>query len=206
MSKYDEFNYQDNSLTLEHQLMNGESVLWKAKPEKKAFIFNKCCTMLPFALLWLAFDATFIMAMFSTGSFSIVFVLFFAFHLMPVWIWMSNVLTAKKHWENTEYLITNRRILIKNGFFTQNVSNIYYKDVQSVNVRVGIIDNMLKVGDIIISVNGTNVLILDIKEPHVVLNKLQQIVLDIQTDIQYPNEFRPSSNPGYQTQYTTKDE
>ena len=31
--------------------------------------------------------------------------------------------------------------------------------------------------------------------------KVQKIILDIQSDIEYPNQFRPENNPGYNTKY-----
>ena len=58
MSKYDgldnELNYGINPL------VEGETLIWKAKPKKSAFIINKSITMAPFAILWLIFDSSFI--------------------------------------------------------------------------------------------------------------------------------------------------
>ena len=45
---------------------------------------------------------------------------------MPVWIWLSNGLTAKKNWENTEYYVTDKRIIIESGFIGMNYQTIYY--------------------------------------------------------------------------------
>ena len=42
-------------------------------------------------------------------------VLFFAFHLMPVWIWLGNVLTANKKWKNTKIYVTDKKINIQTG-------------------------------------------------------------------------------------------
>ena len=33
---------------------------------------------------------------------------------------------------------------------------------------------------------------------------IQKAVIDIQTDIEYPNQLRPDENPGYNTQYRPK--
>ena len=52
--------------------------------------------------------------------------------------------------------------------------------------------------------NGTrsvNSIILDIENPYEIYPKLQKIVLDIQADIEFPNAYRPSENPGYNTEY-----
>ena len=80
-------------------LVNGESIIWSGKPKKSAYIINKFFTMLPFAIIWLMFDSIFIISFIASGSFMemLWFIIpFFALHLMPVWIWLSNVLTDKK--------------------------------------------------------------------------------------------------------------
>ena len=42
---------------------------------------------------------------------------------------------------------------------------------------------------------------LDIENPQEIYSRLQKIVLDIQTDIEFPNALRPDENPGYNTKY-----
>ena len=42
---------------------------------------------------------------------------------------------------------------------------------------------------------------INIEKPHEIYPRLQKIVLDIQTDIEYPNALRPDENPGYNTKY-----
>ena len=41
----------------------------------------------------------------------------------------------------------------------------------------------------------------DLEDAQGVYNRIQKIILDMQTDIEYPNAFRPEYNPGYNTQY-----
>lgn len=45
---------------------------------------------------------------------------------------------------------------------------------------------------------------LDIENAYELYPKLQKVVLDIQTDIEYPNDLRPKENKGYRTKYTGK--
>lgn len=63
-------------------------------------------------------------------------VLFFAFHLMPVWIWLGNVLTANKKWKNTKYYVTDKRIIIQTGIIGASYDTIYYKDIKNVSLKV----------------------------------------------------------------------
>lgn len=215
MSKYDgldnELNYGINPL------VEGETLIWKAKPKKSAFIINKSITMAPFAILWLAFDSSFITMMFKseTPTEMLWFIIpFFALHLMPVWIWLANVLTASRKWRNTSYYVTDKRIIIENGFVAGNFQTIYYKDLTNVSLHLGVIDKMLGVGDIYLETvggnyvqNGRNLVaqaFLDIENPQEIYPKLQKIVMDIQTDIEYPNALRPGENPGYNTKYEPK--
>ncbi|MGI6745113.1 MAG: Bacterial membrane flanked domain protein [Firmicutes bacterium ADurb.Bin300] len=191
-------------------LMENEQVLWSGKPKKNAFIINKSLVMMPFALLWFCFDAFFIGTMASTGSMKkmwLFIIPFFAFHLMPVWIWLWNVLSANRQWKNTEYAVTDKRIIIRGGVLGYNFQNIYYTEINSVDLHVGIIDRMLGVGDIIVNPvvktaqKSRSPAILDIENPYELFGKIQKTVLDIQTDIHYPNELRPNQNRGYDTEY-----
>ena len=211
MSKYDNFmNYETD---LANPLVEGESLIWSAKPKKSAFIINKVLTMMPIALVWLFFDLSFIIPMITSGQIKemLFFVVpFFALHLFPFWIWLGNVITSNRKWKNTRYYVTDKRIILQSGFVDMNYQTIYYKDIKNVNLRVGLIDKLLGVGDIYFDLgtyttnNRTRTLnhaFLDIENPDEIYPRLQKIVLDIQTDIEYPNALRPDENPGYNTKY-----
>lgn len=196
--------------TIEDVIGSDEQILWSGKPKKRAFLINAFTKMLPIALIWLLFDGAFIGLMIGTmdeipAPVKIFMVVFFLFHLMPVWIWLSNVLTANRQHENLEYAFTNKRIIIKSGIIGIDFKNIYYSEIDSVNLRVGLVDRIEKVGDIYIkSIGGANVLY-DLENPYSLTEKLQKIVVDIKTDIQFPNNLRPAENDGYSTKYTYRD-
>ena len=71
MGKYNEkyFGGEHESYDAEQLLTEGESILWRAKPKRSAFILGKVFRMLPVALLWLLFDGGFIAALITTGAF-----------------------------------------------------------------------------------------------------------------------------------------
>lgn len=200
---------------IEGQLMPDESIIWKGGPKKSAFIINSSITMMPFALLWLAFDSFFILTVSQSEGFDgmgLFFIGFFAFHLMPVWIWLYNVITAYGRWKNSAYAVTNKRIIIRNGLIGYQYNSIYYTDISNVSLHVGVIDRILGVGDVRIATNHTfgntkngntinTTSILDVTDPQHVMSIVQKTVLDIQTDIHYPNALRPDVNPGYHTEY-----
>ena len=193
-------------------LAEGEQELWSAKPKKSAFIINNIVRMMPVALIWLLFDSFIIYVFISSGAIKemvLPIIIFFAFHLLPVWIWLGNIITASKKWKNTKYYVTDKRIIIQTGIIGASYDTIYYKDIKNVSLKIGVIDKLLKVGDIyidtgsILTSSSKNVMmtILDVENPYEIYGKLQKIVLDIQTDIEFPNAYRPNENPGYKTKY-----
>lgn len=195
---------------IEDVIGSDEQILWRGKPKKRAYLINAFTKMLPIALIWLIFDGGFIGLMIGTmdeipAPVKIFMAVFFLFHLAPVWIWLSHVLTANRQHENLEYAFTQKRIIIKSGIIGIDFKNIYYSEIDSVNLRVGLVDRIEKVGDIYIkSIGGANVLY-DLENPYTLTEKLQKIVVDIKTDIQFPNNLRPAENDGYYTKYTYRD-
>lgn len=207
MSKYENMNSEFVPMNLEKIIVEGEEVIWSGKPKKSAFIINKVLTMLPIAIIWLLFDSGFIIAFLSSGETGMLWFIvpFFALHLMPVWIWLSNVLTANKKWKNTEYAITDKRIIISSGFIGMDYQSIYYKDIENVHLKISVIDKILKVGDIYFdTTDKVKSAFLDVENAYEIYPKLQKVVLDIQTDIEFPNNLRPKENDGYNTKYNKK--
>ena len=214
MSKYEKsLNYGDN---VPSPVMPNEKVIWEGKPKKSAFIFNKAIGMAPFAIIWLLFDSTFIFMMFSARvwdenpQIAYFAIPFFLIHLAPVWIWLSNILTANRKWKNTKYYITDKRIIIQNGFIAENYQTIYYKDIKNVRLHIGVIDKILGVGDVhfdfgYLRASNSVASFLDIEDYNEIYQRAQKVVLDIQTDIEYPNALRPENNPGYNTKYNPID-
>lgn len=193
---------------IEDVLDSGEHILWREKPNKKAYIWCKVLTMFPNALIWLLFDSMFVVAFivgFSNGDIPVgVFLVGCAFlllHLTPVWIWLGGIIAGVKEYKNIEYAFTEKRIIVRSGIIGIDFKNIYYTSVQSVNLKVGIIDKIFKVGDVYIKSENESVVLFDIKNPYEITSKLQKITLDIKSDIYYPNALRPEENLGYNTKY-----
>lgn len=215
MNKYENYYMDSNpELSVNNILMPDENIIWQGKPNRKAFIINSFFTPLTFfAIIWLIFDVTFITLILSTEppkQMAFVIIPFMALHLMPVWMWLGNFVSSFKRWRNTEYAITDKRILIKSGFWGIDFKTLYYKEIKNVSLRKGMIDSMLGVADLYLDTtnsheynNGSNIeyVMFDISEAYDVYMKLQKVVLDIQTDIEFPNAYRPSENPGYNSKY-----
>lgn len=220
MSKYEPYYRGASFNGFESLLTPGENVLWEGKPKKSAFVLNKIMVMAPFALMWLLIDGGVMMSIFSAdtdGTPWMFIVPFFLFHMMPVWIWIGQIISAGRRWRNTHYAVTDRRIIIQNGFIGMEYQTLYYKDIQNVRLHIGVIDRLTGVGDIYFdcaslpyvayqrSVRGRTAgnaqCFLDIPEAQQIYPMLQKTVMDMQADVLFPNDLRPEENHGYHTQY-----
>lgn len=74
----------------------------------------------------------------------------------------------------TEYLITDKRLLVKKGIIARNVKEMNLNSVETVTVDQGIIDRVLQTGTIIISGRGTEGIVFkDIDEPSSIREKVE---------------------------------
>ena len=189
-------------------LTAGENILWSGKPRKAPFILAHSLTMMPIAIVWICFDFSAISSILSGGGFQWFLLGFFALHLMPVWIWLGSLITAPKRWRNTGYYVTNRRIIIQGGFLAVNEKSLFFKDIRSVQNKVGIFDKLFGTGSILFNaelLSGNNKATPPsfqyLDNAQEIYARVQRTVLDIQTDMEYPNALRPEENPGYGTDY-----
>ncbi len=192
---------------VEDILEKDEKILQRLKPNAKVIRLEAIFKGMPLALLWFSIDAIFIVTMFTTGAveeapWMIAFMVgFFALHLLPVWLYIANLIKNLAGYKNIEYVFTDKRIIIRSGLVGIDFKSIYYTSLESVNLKVGLFDRLFKVGDIYLKANTQTAVLEDIENPYVYLSKLQKIALDIKSDIYYPNDLRPSENHGYQTEY-----
>ena len=208
----DERYFCENAMqknSIEDVVSADEKVLWRGKPNAKSYVLAAMVKMLPIAIIWMLFDGTFIffiargMAQGEVPLAILGFIIpFFLIHLTPVWIWIVKTVKASREVKNLEYAITDKRIIIRSGVVGIDFKFINYTEIDSVNVKVGIIDRIFRVGDIYINSSVNAGVLWDVENPYNIGNSLQRVTLDIKSDINYPNAIRPESNPGYKTDYT----
>lgn len=193
--------------SVEDILSKDEKILQRLKPNKRVLLLESIFKGLPVVLLWVAFDTFFIVMMIVNGAFKEnpglipAVIAFFALHLLPLWLYILNIIKTMAGAKNIEYVFTDKRIIIRSGVIGIDFKNIYYTDVEGINCKVGIFDRMFKVGDLYIKALNQSAVLMNIETPYFYLQKLQKITLDIKTDIQYPNDLRPKENHGYNTEY-----
>ncbi len=184
---------EKNCTNVKDLLLDGESILLETKPKKSAYVLSSVIKMMPIALIWIAVDVGLVIGVTKiTETFPWYLYIFFAFHLLPVWLWVASIVKAVWEIDNIEYVATNMRIIVKTGIFT-DIANLSYADVNTVNVRVGIIDKMLGVGDVYITAKNNYAILKDVQTPYVIVNKLQQIVQTHKSDVYFPNALRPDT-------------
>ena len=212
------FNVDENikQNTVEDILIPGENVLVELHPDKKTFIAESILKGLPLALIWGGVDFFIIYMMITTGAFGdaggemsgfIVpfLILFFALHLIPVWAYVANVVKKVVGYKNITYVLTDKRIIIRSGIIGIDFKIFHYYEINSIDVKVGILDRIFKVGDLYIKSDSQSAVIEDIKAPYAYSSKIQKIILDLKADMAYPNDLRPETNHGYNTNYVGDD-
>lgn len=199
---------------IKKMISSNEKIKWEGKPNKKCFIFEAIFNpLLPFALVWAAFDffaigfGTF--AAINSGETSLLFVLipFFALHLMPVWLYLGGVLLCRRKYNNTNYVVTDHSIYISGGIFTKTIVTKSFAEMSHIDLHRGIFDQMFGVGDIICTsshnrgAGSAAIHIASISNYAEVYNIIKKLQKDIYSDIMYPNDKRPAENHGYNTEY-----
>jgi hypothetical protein len=186
-----------------------ESFIWIGEPKFLPFV----CTGIPFlifGLIWGAFDYFgFIRNMpDKMAGFAIPF---FALHLFPFWGSILNIFRLFLVHKNTFYAITNKRVMMRSGFWGIDFNAIDYDKISDIQVTVNPLENMLGVGTLRFSAGKVsskgNPLTEDfiaIENPYEVFKKVKTVSVDVKTDWNYPNKLRPEGNPGYKTKYDPK--
>jgi hypothetical protein len=140
--------YQDyRAEHLEQLLQSGERILWQGKPVRAKFMWRKwprsCfgAVFLGFALFWTGMALSMTSAARSEGAdvpafFSYVFPLFgLPFILVGAGLTFGHFIHDKMAWRNTEYALTDQRVLIRSGARTPTVSSTELADVTGVTFK-----------------------------------------------------------------------
>lgn len=207
---------------LEAMVGSNEKIFWKGKPNKACYIlegiFNPC---LIFAIIWGTFDLIFLLI---SGKLmadpdpaqrpvAIGVFLFILVHMTPVWIYLVSIIATFIRYMHTEYIVTDKGVYVSSGVFSYACNMKPFAELGRVNIHRGIIDQMIGVGDVVLTSNNVGdvynknsktfygIAIEDIREYKKVFNIIKKLQEDIYSDTMYPNALRPDSNPGYKTKY-----
>ena len=116
----------------------------------------------------------------------------------------------EKTFEQLHKKCLEKKVLFVDPEFPPDETSLFYKDLRNAQLRIGFLDKIFHTGDIVFDsgvmmYNRKNQqhgpVLEDLEDAQGVYNRIQKIILDMQTDMEYPNAFRSEYNPGYNTQY-----
>lgn len=201
----------------------GETVLWEGRPKKSVTVLEAIFNpMLLFALIWGGIDFSIIGGFLLSGEIQgesfFALLGFMLIHLMPVWMYLFGVLGVFFRWKNTRFMVTDRGLYVSGGLFSFNYEMKPWTDIAHVSIHQGVFDRIFGVGDVVSTCshvstqvhNGNRsshdhgLKIYNIPDFLKVFQMVNDLQRDIFADTMYPNDLRPDTNSGYQTQYRGK--
>ncbi len=189
-----------------------EEIYWTGKPLLIPFL----ATGVPFlviGMIWGVITFSFFSDgfMFNEFMFNGFMTMFMILYLFPFYGSILNMLRLILVYQNTYYAYTNKRLMLRTGFFGTDFKTIDYDKIQNIEVNVNPLERLLHVGTIKMytgevgrSKNGTYSIytnFIGIENPYEVFKQIKQVSLDMKTDWKFPNDMRPKNNPGYQSTY-----
>ena len=110
-------------------------------------------------------------------------------------------------YKNLLYAYTDKRIIIRTGAWGADYQTTEYDKITDIEVNVGPIGERYQTGNLSF-ITGTNARgqkimrkMYALSQPYQVLKEVKKVMLDIKSDLYFPNELRPEINKGYRTAY-----
>jgi uncharacterized membrane protein YdbT with pleckstrin-like domain len=125
------------------RLRLGEKILWRGKPELAPFLIPHSLVTLPFGLPFMGFT-------FVAAKDGVPFLFLLPFFLAGFFISFGNLITGFISHRNTEYVITDQRIMVQTGAFRVDSRILNLDRIQEVSVNVGLFDARCGTGTVYI--------------------------------------------------------
>jgi hypothetical protein len=203
----------DRNLLPEFESIRGtnERILWTARPVFVPFLVSGAFA----GSMSILFGVTWVLTSRSVGSADGLaggWGWFWLFGLLPLvqgtWAFVGRMLA----YSNTRYAYSDRRVMMRSGFFGTDFKTIDYDKISDLEVTVNLVERLYNVGTIRFysgrtqDNDGSVTRLYDywhsVPNPYEVFRQVKEVMVDIKTDYQYPNALRPETNPGYPTRYT----
>ena len=158
MKKFKEkyFDTENKIITTEELLTFEEEIIETYKPHRHAYIMARVLKHIWFIAPWLFIDIIGITSLVRTAIsheewvLIAIAIIFFGLHLIPVWIWLTKIIIAIKKVNHIEYILTNKRIIVKEGNRILDTHSVLYTTIISVKTDQQRADSKYNVGDIIL--------------------------------------------------------
>lgn len=116
-------------------------------------------------------------------------------------------------YQKTSYAVTNKRVMTRSGFWGAGFTATDYDQISDTEVTVGLLDSLCGTGTVRCASEGDNrnaanlffspasTRLYYITNPYAVFKLIKGTTVDVKTDWNFPNAYRPEENPGYPTRY-----
>ncbi len=101
---------------LDAMLAPGEIVLWRGKPERRPFVF-RTWPLSVFGFVLVAGAVAYVIVVLTTEAPDWMAWFAIPFLLAALYMLVGHFLVTGREWENTEYLVTERQVLIRHGLW-----------------------------------------------------------------------------------------
>ena len=132
---------------LERLLNSNEKVLWSGRPVRKAFILPGLVSI-PFGFIFLGFAIFWMWTATSLGAPGELSLFGLLFVLIGIGIAFGPFLFQLLRYRNTEYMITDKRIITQTGAIGLDTRFVDFEKVQEVYVQIGVIDKLFGTGSL----------------------------------------------------------
>ena len=189
-------------------LEKGEKNLWEGKPKFWPYMFSSAFIVIV-GLIFVGFS---LIAISIDKS---------ALLIPHFWIGLVIIIGVPGYkllvYKHIHYTITNKRVILQTGLIGRDFKIVDFDQITNAEVNVGLLDKIFggNSGTIFVSSPGTisysskgprqrPYTLSHILEPYDVFKFFKKVSHDVKTDIEYPNQLRSNTNPGYRTSYAVK--
>jgi len=130
---------------LDKLLNANEKAIWSGKPVKTAFILPALGSI-PFGLFFLGFSIFWLWGAASAGAPDFFTLFGLPFLLLGFGIAFGPSVWQFMRYRNTEYMITNQRIITQTGAIGLDTRFVDFDKIQEVYIKIGIIDKFFGTG------------------------------------------------------------
>lgn len=189
-------------------LSSNEKVVWEGKPKFAPYFISQLTCAGCFSVIFLI-GALLAAAGGELGPSIFIFILGLVFVISP--------LISYLYYKKIYYAITDKRIILQSGIIGTDFNSVDFDKIQSMSVNVGIMDKLFGGNTGTISIYSGLIVstgqggstsvphsLIFVEDAYSVYEKLKKVSHDIKSDIEYPNDLRPKTNSGYNTNYVSK--
>jgi PH (Pleckstrin Homology) domain-containing protein len=114
-----------------------ERVVWSGAPDRRAYMFKGSWLAIPFSVMWAGFAVFWEASVIAAGGPPFFVLWGIPFVLMGAYITVGRFVVAGREAQRTEYLLTDRRVVIRTGAFSTRTTELPLATMASVELEEG---------------------------------------------------------------------